>query len=748
MLYYALWVCVKAIVNHARRPGLVSVVFWVCLGLTQAVGQLPAAHITALFPLGCPIGGEVEIQVRGSDLDGAKAMHFSHPGISAKLTNSADRKFKVQVTEEVPIGVYEARLSGVLGLSNSRLFVVSSLAEIQSAGKNTGKETALTLTEDTVVNAVSVAKQSLWYRVKAKKGQRLMLRASASSLDSRMKPVMTLRGGTGERLAKGNSNGLIDYTVRMGGDFYIQVHDLTFNGGTEYFYRLENLIAPHVDFVMPPIVPSFDNSVVTLYGRNLPGSEPAGLKAVDGQEIERLVVNLSKLSRSERPGGVCLPPASAVVNGGVFRLTNGKTASNPFFIGQCGDSSLRLELESVNTETHPQNVSVSTLVAGAFFPARDIDHFKLPVKKAQVYWLKVFSDQLGYKTNPYITAQLVGVAGDGKETADPAKEFYDLKGNPGGRKFNVTNRDMSWRFEPKEDGYCRVTLRDLFNQTTNDPSKGYVMTLRREEPDFRLVAHPETVSGNDNKKKSIELMVTHLRKGGTRPVRIVALREGNYNGPITITAKGLPEGIMLHPCEIKSGENSSTAFLTAHRCKETYAGNIQFEGKAKIGDRIVVRTALYAVTIYRVGDYEKEPVITRFSKEYAISVNADDPEPIQLTFNGDNRFTGLASSKINIPLTIKRISGYNETIKLNVIGVKQLVKFKGIELAKEQTEAKLEIDLAKYKIPPGIHSINLAATVKGKYKFPSINGNITEKHRDVAYQTISPPVEIEVKANP
>ncbi|HJO08325.1 MAG TPA: hypothetical protein QGH16_00635, partial [Verrucomicrobiota bacterium] len=139
------------------------------MGLTQAVGQLPAAHITALFPLGCPIGGEVEIQVRGADLDGAKAMHFSHPGISAKLTNSADRKFKVQVTEEVPIGVYEARLSGVLGLSNSRLFVVSSLAEIQSAGKNTGKETALTLTEDTVVNAVSVAKQSLWYRVKAKK---------------------------------------------------------------------------------------------------------------------------------------------------------------------------------------------------------------------------------------------------------------------------------------------------------------------------------------------------------------------------------------------------------------------------------------------------------------------------------------------------------------------------------------------------------------------------------------------------
>ena len=727
---------------------MASVVFSICFALAQTFGQLPTARITALFPMGCPIGGEVEIQVRGADLDGAKALQFSHPGISAKLTNSVDRKFKVQVTAEVPSGVYEARLSGALGLSNSRLFVVSSLAEIQSTGGNTGMETALALAEDTVVNAVSVAKQSLWYSVKAKAGQRLMLRVSASSIDSRMNPVMTMRGGAGERLTRVNSDGLIDYTVRTDGGFYIQIHDAAFNGGAEYFFRLENSSGPHVDYVSPPIVSSLDDSVVTLYGRNLPGSKPGGVKAVDGQVLERLDVNLSELSRSERPGGVELPPASAVVDGGVFRLVKGKIASNPFFIGQCGGSPLRLEQEGGDTETHPQNVSVSTWVAGVFFPTRDVDHFKLPVKKGEAYWLEVYSHRLGCKTNPYITAQLVGVAGDGKETAEPVKEFYDLRENPGGREFNVANRDMSWRFVAKQDGYCRMTLRDLFNQTTSDPSRGYVMALRRENPDFRLVAHPETVSANDDKNKTIELMVTHLRNGGTQPIRIIALREGNYNGPITVTAKGLPEGVILHSCEIKSGEKSATAFLSARGTKETYAGNIQFEGKAKIGDRMVVRTALSAVTIHRVGDYEKDPVFTRFSKEYAISVNAEDPEPIQLTFNGDNPFTGLVNGKISIPFKLKRISGYNEKIKLNVIGVNQLEKFEGLELPKEQTEAKLEIDLAKFKIPPGRHSINLATTVKGKYKFPSINGKKTDKNKDVTYQTFSPPVEIEVKANP
>ena len=190
----------------------------------------------------------------------------------------------------------------------------------------------------------------------------------------------------------------------------------------------------------------------------------------------------------------------------------------------------------------------SGMIAGSFFPARDVDFFKLPVKKDEVYWLDVFSQRLGNMTNPYVTAQLVGVAKDGKESPEPLKEFYEMKNNPGGREFNVANRDMSWRFQAKSDGYCRVMLRDLFNQATDDPSRGYVMALRRERPGYRLVAHPQTVPSASDKTKIIELMVTHLRKGTTLPVQIIALREGSFNGPITIAAEGLPKGVELHPC--------------------------------------------------------------------------------------------------------------------------------------------------------------------------------------------------------
>ena len=86
-------------------------------------------------------------------------------------------------------------------------------------------------------------------------------------------------------------------------------------------------------------------------------------------------------------------------------------------------------------------------------------------------------------------------------------------------------------------------LRDLCNQSTDDPSRGYVVALRREHPGFRLVVHPQTVAAVWKKNKKIELMATHLRKGTTLPVQIIVLREGNFSGPITITAEGLPKGV-------------------------------------------------------------------------------------------------------------------------------------------------------------------------------------------------------------
>ena len=175
------------------------------------------------------------------------------------------------------------------------------------------------------------------------------------------------------------------------------------------------------------------------------------------------------------------------------------------------------------------------------FPGAGCGRVQVPIEEDGVYWLDVHSQRLGHNTNPYVTAQVVNVAADGKESPEKANEFYELKTNPGGREFNMSNRDVSWRFQAKSDGYLRVELRDLFNQATDDSFKTYLVSVRQETPGFKLLVHPQTVPVAKD-KRNIELMATHLRKGSSLPIRFVAIRSGNFNGPIKIQTQNLPEG--------------------------------------------------------------------------------------------------------------------------------------------------------------------------------------------------------------
>ena len=136
------------------------------------------------------------------------------------------------------------------------------------------------------------------------------------------------------------------------------------------------------------------------------------------------------------------------------------------------------------------------------------------------------------------------------------------------------------------------------------------------------------------------------------------------------------------------------------------------------------------------------------AKECALSINAEDSEPIQVTTVGDVPFTGLANGKVKIPLKFKHTGEYNESIKLKVFGISQLDKLGELEVKKDQGEASLEIDLAKFKVPVGRYTFHLASTVKGKYQYPPLNGKKTDKKKDVTYQMFSPPIVLEVASAP
>ena len=204
------------------------------------------------------------------------------------------------------------------------------------------------------------------------------MRLSSGSLDSKLNPIMILRNESGGRVARTDRIGLIDYTATSNGDLYLQIHDASFAGGVEYFFRVEIVSdGLHVEFIYPPVSINSDIAKVSLYGRNLPDSELSLFKGQDGKQLERLLVNSSDLIQSNLPGGLSLSPSSTLLKGGIYRFSNKVHQSNPFFL-------LHANGQPVIEETvlKPSQLIISpAVVSGMFYPERDVDTFKFTLKK-------------------------------------------------------------------------------------------------------------------------------------------------------------------------------------------------------------------------------------------------------------------------------------------------------------------------------------------------------------------------------
>src|SRR5688500_8689784 len=102
-----------------RRSPVLSATIAAFLVVRGFAAELPSARLDSIFPPGGKAGTAVDAALTGADLDDAKALHFSHPGITA---GSKGKRFLVKIAPEVAPGIYDARVSGLLGISNSRAF--------------------------------------------------------------------------------------------------------------------------------------------------------------------------------------------------------------------------------------------------------------------------------------------------------------------------------------------------------------------------------------------------------------------------------------------------------------------------------------------------------------------------------------------------------------------------------------------------------------------------------------------------
>ncbi len=684
-------------------------------GAAQA--QLPLARLHTVFPPGAPSGSTLDVTVTGADLDEPTGLIFSDPRLVATPKPGAPNTFSVAVPPELVPGLYEVRFAGRFGTSNPRIFAVGTEPEFTLNPTNTAPGSATDLPLDTVVHGRTPANNVLWFALHARAGQRLIAHLDAREIDSRLLPDLTLIDPQGRSTVLARRGAGSDFTAAADGRHLLRLHDLTYRGGDEFFFRLAVRTTPHVDFALPHVLRrDLDTPQrITLFGRLLPGGTPSPLQGLDGRPLDQLDVEIPAHALLTDPVEVLRKPSAAplAIDNAAWRWKSPTGMANPILLARTAQAVFVTALP-------PSSLLVTSVppcdVVGLFPRRGELSGALFAAKKGDAYWVEIFADRLGPNTDPAVVVQRILRDARGTESYADVLDLADTDVPAGGREFEASHRDAAARFQAPEDGTYRVLVRDLFRGSPDAPRLPYRLQIRRETPGYTLAAFPQPPPRRDDNDRLIHLWTTALRRHETLPVRVVAFRQDGFNGDIEIEARNLPPGLAALPARIPAGQNAATLLLTASSNAPPAAASLSLVGRSAVAGSDLVRTAVVATVRWPVPNWDQERGDSRLSSSLVVSVVGVEPAPVEVAVTQTNRLQVVAGGKLSVPLAVHRRFEYPAAFNLKPSGHPELDKAKELAIPEKATNVTWELNLAETKLPEGEHLVCLQGFITGKYR--------------------------------
>ncbi len=613
------------------------------------------------MPMGGQVGSEVEITITGQHLDDAAELRFSDPKITSTQKLDADgkpvpNKYVVKIASDCPSGIYEASVMTRLGLSAARVFSVDMLSELTQTAPSTTVPTALALPINSICNAAMPARSVNHYSFEAKKGQRLIVDCAAKGIDSKLNAVLIVADAEGNDLMVERRGGVVDFIAPDDGKYVIKVHELTFKGGPEFFYRL-------------------------------------ALTEVDRDAtIERLPSTKTVSSFSWPPEGLSAQGALSEVE-----PNNGHSEAQQITL-PCDISGSFSPAADVDTFEFTAKQGEVWWVEVAS------ERFGLPTDPSMIVQHVQGTGEDEKFTD---VAELSDIPSPVKVSSNG----YAYDGPP----YNAGSSDILGKIEIKQDGLHRIQLSDLFGGTRNDPRNVYRLIIRKAAPDFALVSwamHMELRNGDRNAlSKPIS-----LRGGSTMALEVVVVRRDGFDGEIELVMENLPDGVTAGGLKIAAGQSRGTMLVTAADGAPRGVSSAKFFGRATIDDKTVIRQCQLASMAWPVTDASNEIPSPRLLVDVPVSVGGTEQAPITVAPREQKVWEVTAGQKLTIPLVhMRRCDFSGATMSLQTLGVgfEKTPKF-DLPLTADSSEAVL--DLATLKTPPGEYLIAFYGGAVAKYR--------------------------------
>ena len=636
--------------------------------------SLPQPHLQSLYPVGVQAGTTIDVTVRGTDLEGASALWFDHPGLRAFHLKQAT--FRVACAPGTPIGHHDVRAVGRYGVSNPRTLVVGDKPASNEVEPNNEPAKANPVALNSVVNGeASAANDVDCFVIEAKKGRRLLFDLEGERIDSRIDATLRLLDADGREIAESRdeygADPFLDVTIPADGKYVVKVHDVVYKGSSDYPYRLSIGDGPHLDAIVPVVAWPGVATTFTLYGRNL-GGEAAPGDLIGGKALEKKVVTIT-LPASGEPGPNdpttgFVRSSAAHRRGFEYALTTASGRSNALFIAEAADPVV-VEREPNDEPALAQEVSAPCDVSAAFHAPGDLDLFRFRAKKGEIFWIEAQAEAIGSQADPVFLVQKVVEKGDPQDlaTGDDTPE----KGDPA--RFPLGSVDASARWSAPDDGLYQVAVNDLYSSQRGDVRLAYRLRIRPERPDFALFLLPDSPNQPDS---------LTLYAGGRSLAYVLAVKSDGFNGPIRIEAEDLPPGVKCDPVVIGPNQNSAPVVFEAAEGAKPALGTARLIGRSRYGDRKdelkyvhgatplgpdVAHPALgggmvWSVPVAQAGAAALTPA--RLTRGFVVNVIGE--APLTLSATPRNRFA-TPGGRLAFDLAVKRRGGFAGAVAVTLL---------------------------------------------------------------------------------
>ncbi|MDP1591369.1 MAG: hypothetical protein Q8M07_26680 [Prosthecobacter sp.] len=214
---------------------IVPFILVACAASAFSQATFPTPALTGIAPLGSKAGTTVELTLRGTDLDAPIAILLNERSIPVK--SPKPNVVSLALPADLKPALYDLRFVGRYGVSNPRVFEISTLDTVESPGTNTKADKAQKVPLNSVIQGAFKSAAPHWFTFDAKNGQTITATFSGRRFDTRTELLAALSAPTGRELAR-MRDGVLTFTAKADATYRLRLNELMFRPGDDYSYRV------------------------------------------------------------------------------------------------------------------------------------------------------------------------------------------------------------------------------------------------------------------------------------------------------------------------------------------------------------------------------------------------------------------------------------------------------------------------------------------------------------------------------